>query len=186
VGVNWRTGLMRWKPHTGKDGTQYPLNHLHPFRYDVVLAAKGGLPEKTINVHVGFGMHCFTKKVEPEDCPHDSYADDRETRTFDRLRYELSRALRMVARTLPERACAFAKNENFVTVDVSTESGLTHRYGVFFNMKRWPAQGTNAVLVTIQSAYGLDPAKPSPERGKIRFNVLLGHVMRGTRPVAPR
>lgn len=176
---------MRWKPHTDKDGITYPLNHLHPFRYELVMPGKNGRLETSVRVHIGFGLHCFTKKPEPGDCPGDRYGDEREQRTFERLRYALSRQLPNVARTLSERHCAFAKDENYVTIEITDHDGATHRYGVFFNVKRWAGHGPNAVLVVIQSAYALDPKKAEPGRGKIRFNVLLGHALRGTRPKPP-
>ena len=176
---------MRWRPHVNKKGEHFPLNHLHPFRFEVVMAAKDGLPETTVCVHVGFGLHCFTKKIEPSDCAGDRYDDDREQRTFDIQRYALSKKLGDVVRTLQQRPCAFAKDENYVTVDVSRENGPTLRYGVFFNVKRWKEKGPNSVLVVIQSAYLLDPNKAEPGRGRIGFNVLLGHALRGTQPKKP-
>ncbi|SFW55788.1 hypothetical protein SAMN02800691_2130 [Luteibacter sp. UNCMF366Tsu5.1] len=179
---------MRWRPHTDKDGKQHPLYHLHPFRYEVVMPAKDGRPETVVAVHVGFGMHCFTKKVEKGDDPSNRYADDREERTFDFERYEHSKRLRTIARELQQRQCAFAKNENFVCLDLTDANGERLRYGVFFNIKKWAGQGRgdNAVLLVIQSAYCLDPKKPDPCRGKIRFNVLLGHALRGTTPTRPK
>lgn len=185
MGVGWHAGLMRWKPHQDKDGIVYPLNHLHPFRYEVAMPAKDARPATTVQVHVGFGLHCFTKKIESEDCPGDLYRDDRESRTFERRRYRLSKHLPSISRTLSERRCAFAKDENYVTVEVTDIDGSTCRLAVFFNIKRWRQQGPLAVLLVIQSAYALDPDKAEPGRGKIGFNVLLGHALRGTRPRRP-
>lgn len=185
MGVNWSAGLMRWMPHNDKTGRSFPLSHLHPFRYEVDLAAQNGHPARVVTIHVGFGLHCFTKKVEPGDCPTERYSDDREHRTFDYVRYELSKKLGNLARTLEQRHCSFAKDENFLTVDVTEQDGSIVRYGVFFNLKRWQAQGRDAVLVVIQSAYPLDPAIAEPGKGRIRFKALLGHTLRGTRPKAP-
>jgi hypothetical protein len=188
VGTNWNAGLIRWQPHTNKDGKRFPLNHLHPFRYEVVMPAKDHRLETVVAVHVGFGMHCFTKKIESEDDPNDRYSDDREVRTFDYERYEHSKRLATVARELQQRPCAFAKDENFVCLDVIDANGEKRRYGVFFNIKKWAGEGrdNNAVLLVVQSAYCLDPKKPDPRGGKIRFNVLLGHALRGTRPTRPK
>lgn len=130
MSTNWSAGLMRWRPHTDTDGKTYPLDHLHPFRYEVVMPAKDGRPETVVLVHVGFGLHCFTKKIEPGDHPSDRYSDDREHRTFDYQRYALSARLKEIARELPQRPCSFAKDENYVTVDVH-ENGTKVRYGVF-------------------------------------------------------
>ena len=173
---------MRWIPHKSKDGTVYVVNHLHPFQYRLTLQAKNNLPEMTVQVHVAFGMHCFTKQIQPGDCPGDLYSDAREQRTFEHLRYTLSKELPKIARTLTERHCAFAKNQNYVTVDCTASNGIKYRYGVFFNMKQIASK---TILVTIQSAYPFETDKAEPGQGRIRFNVLIGHTLRGTRPKAP-
>lgn len=143
------------------------------------MPAQKGLAETIVQVHVAFGLHCFTKKIEPTDCQTTRYGDDREQRTFENLRYELSKHLPEIVRTLAERHCAFAKDENYVTVN----RGSTDRYGVFFNIKR--LKDTQTVLLVVQSAYPLDLGRPEPGSGKIRFNALLGHALRGTRPKHP-
>lgn len=172
---------MRWKPHVDGGGHVFGLNHLHPFRYEVALAAKTGLPARVVLVHVGFGMHCFTRKVEVDDDPSDYYADDRETRTFCLERYQLSRELPKIVRTLGMRRCGFAKDDNYVTVDLPTVDGQSIRYAVFFNVKAWKG-GRDSVLLVVQSAYVLSAVKPDPGRGKVGFNVLLGSALRGERP----
>lgn len=176
---------MRWRPHTDTEGRSFPLNHLHPFRFDVSLPKTEKQASVSVQVLVGFSLHCFTRKIEAGDTHGERYGDDRESRTFCRERYELSRALRPIIETLQSRTCGFAKDDNFVTVDVSSHGG-TVRYGVFFNLKRWNSKGENAVLLVVQSAYGLDPSKPDPSRGKVRLNTLLGHALRGTRAKPPR
>ncbi len=185
MGIHWNAGLMRWKPHKDKDGRTYPLHHLHPFRYDLTLPDQPGRPETCITVHVGFGMHCFTRRIEDGCCPHDRYEDEREARTFDRDRHALSMLLPDIARTLQGRRCAFARDENFLTLDVLSTQGVSVRYGVFFNLKRWTRHGNRAVLLVVQSAYSLDAGKPTPARGAIGFNALLGHTLRGTKPKQP-
>jgi hypothetical protein len=187
VGINWNAGLMRWRPHAGKDGKHYPLNHVHPFRFEVVMPAMEGRPETIVIVEVGFGLHCFTRKIQHTDDPADLYGDAREQRTFCHQRYELSKQLGAIVRDLQARPCAFASSDNFVTVEVTAADGATLRYGVFFNLKRQSAKRDgNVVLLVVQSAYCLDPGKPNPAKGKIRFNTLLGHALRGTRPKPPR
>lgn len=180
MGVNWDLGLIRWAPHRPRPGEDYPLNHLHPFRMEVVLPAKDIHPESTIVLHVAFGLHTFTRDVVPGDDPCDYYCDNRETRTFDADRYKLSPELPKIVRELDRRACQFAKEDNYVTIDVGSV-----KYAVFFSLKRWKEQGPNAILLVVQSAYALDAGKPNPAKGKIAFRALLGHTMRGTKPRCP-
>lgn len=185
MGVHWNAGLMRWKPHKDKVGQTYPLHHLHPFRYALTLPAQGLRPVTNVAIHVGFGMHCFTRRTEEDCCPYDRYEDDREARSFDRRRYALSHCLPDIARTLEHRRCAFARNENFVTLDIQPAEGISVRYGVFFNVKRWNRHGGHAILIVIQSAYELYAGKSSPARGSIGFKALIGHILRGTKPKPP-
>ncbi|NII05038.1 hypothetical protein [Luteibacter anthropi] len=182
LGVNWTAGLMRWAPHRCKENKSYPLNHLHPFKFDIELPATSKMEGVVVNVHVGFGLHCFTRKILPGDCESERYGDDREQRTFCRERYALSKGLRAVVESLKNRQCGFAKDDNYVTVDVTDVPGQSIRYGVFFNVKRWRERGASAVLLVVQSAYALDHGKAAPMQGKIRLNVLLGHALRGTKP----
>lgn len=182
MGVHWQAGLMRWQPHVDRNGRAYPLHHLHPIRFEFVMPASGGRPETEALIHVGFGLHCFTKQIESGDDPRDAYGDNREQRTFDHQRYELSKQLPEIVKGLPQRRCAFAKANNYVTIELGEGGGVPMRYGVFFNIRRWEKQGDNAVLVVIQSAYALDPGKQAPGIGRIGFQTLVGHALRGTKP----
>lgn len=185
MGVNWAAGLIRWRPHKATDGTTYPLNHLHPFRAPYELPAAGGLPARSLILHVGFSLHTFTRDKIAGDDSTDEYCDNREIRTFDYGRYALSKGLPEIIRDLDARPCQFAVGRtgsvNFVTVDLG--QGVT--YGVFFDLMRWAGQGPNAILLMVQSAYELDPAKGNPGKGRISFKVLMGHVSRGTKPKRP-
>lgn len=186
MGVDWKAGLMRWWPHVDGNGNAHPLHHLHPFRFPFAMPASGGRPETNALIHVGFGLHCFTRQMKPGDDPVDTYSDSRERRTFDPQRYELSKQLPSIMNGLPKRRCAFAKANNYVTIDLGESGGVAMRYGVFFNIRRWAKQGDNAVLIVVQSAYALDPAKQTPGVGRIGFQALVGHALRGTKPHPPR
>lgn len=74
----------------------FPLNHLHPFRLAHPLTAAKGHPSRHVLLHVGFGLHCFS--IKPRSVGADLVSDNRETRTFDAERYELSRELPQVIR----------------------------------------------------------------------------------------
>lgn len=181
MGVNWSQGLMRWMPFTEANGRQYPLNHLHPFRFNLQLS-------ETVNVEirVAFAMHCFTRSCADGEDPAQFYKDARETRAFCPDRYALSSRLPAIARELATRKCGFAKDENYVTIDVQAEAGETTRYGVFFNVRQVKDADGPAVLLTIQSAYELAPNKQLPTRGDIKFKTLIGLILKGVKPRPPR
>ncbi len=175
---------MRWEPYQAPGGRAYPLNHLHPLRYQVELPPQNGRPGLDVWVNVGFAMHCFTRDLVHNDPEDLHYRDDRECRAFCFDRYDLSHRLPEIARTLPQRTCQFAKNENYVTLDHLTPDGSVITYGAFFNVKR---QAADTVMLVFQSAYAIDsdPKRQPPGKGKIGLRVLLGHALRGTKPKRP-
>jgi hypothetical protein len=50
---------------------------------------------------------------------------------------------------------------------------------------RYNTRGPDTVLLTIVSAYEHREAKRDTREGKVGFNVLLGHALRGTKPHPP-
>lgn len=171
---------MRWWPHIDAQGQTYSLNHLHPFRF--VLPLDRG----EVRVAVAFAMHCFTREATPEDDSSHLYSDEREERIFCPLRYELSSQLPEIIRDLANRTCYFARNDNFVTIDVVDLTGNQVRYAVFFNLKR-PAKGTDVdILLTVQSAYSLDVGKQAPGHHKIKYRRLVELTLDDIKPRAPR
>lgn len=189
MGVNWNQGLMRWEPHVDATGKSYPLNHLHPFRFPLVVN------QNEITLSVSFAMHCFSRETAAGDDPANLYSDEREQRTFCLERYALSKQLPQIVRTLPQRTCQFARNDNFVTIDAATPDGQMTRYGIFFNLKRWKDARREGnidpeyradVLLTVQSAYSLNPNKSSPGKGKIGFLRVVELTLDGVRPKPPR
>lgn len=181
--VNWAAGLMRWWPHKDEQGNIYCLNHLHPFRFYHSLSGSNGRNAVTVEIHVGFSMHCFTTGLDDVTDTGGEYKDSREARLFHHERYHLSRNLKKVITSLAQRHCAFAKHDNFVTIECAGDDGTRLEYGVFFNLKKQAV--ANTVLLIVQSAYVLDADKPSPGKGKIGLNALLGHALRGTKPRRP-
>jgi hypothetical protein len=70
---------------------------------------------------------------------------------------------------------------NYATFDIG--DGTT--YAVYFDLMRYKARGSNTVLLMVESAYVHDPEKPDTTEGRISFNALLGHALRGTKPKPP-
>jgi len=176
-------------PHVDGAGQAYPLNHLHPFR---IMMQVG---RQEVLLSVAFAMHCFSRGSVEDDDPADFYTDDREQRTFCRERYALSRLLPSIVHDLPIKPCLFARDDNFVAIETVSPYGQVLKYGVFFNLKRWkdvdidPTDAADLkadVLLTIQSAYCLDPNKTLPGRGKIKFVRLVELTLQGVKPKPPR
>jgi hypothetical protein len=180
-------GLIAWEDHTPRAGERYCLKHLHPTEFDHEMPAKGKLPAVSVKVYVYFSMHTFTHAIMADDAPEDDYSDNRETRCFCRERYALSHRLPDIVREIPKsRPLFYSRSKsglvNYATFDVG--GGVT--YAVFFDLMRYRSRGENTVLLTVLSAYAFSEGRSDPTEGRITFNAMLGHALRGTKPHPPR
>lgn len=142
---------MKWKDFSYA-GQVYGLSHLTPFSMELERPAKDNRPAATFKVDVQFSFHCFTSKLptEPFD-PKLKYADAREVRVFNFERYELSRRLPEIVRSLRDRKCLHTGRGNFVTVDMVANDGSIKKYHVFFEVSKSAIKGR--LNLYIQSSY---------------------------------
>lgn len=185
MGVNWDSGLIYWKDHVTGGGERFSLSHLHPFVRELSLPASSKHEPRCVALHVSFGLHTFTRETDDSDHLHSLYRDNREVRTFCRKRYRSSFDLPAIFNTIENRRCEFARSLHSTVNYVVVESSAGDRYAAFFDLRRLRKLGNNAVHLMVQSAYVLDRDKPSPGKGRIHFNALLGHTLRGVSPRQP-
>jgi hypothetical protein len=185
MGVNWDSGVLFWRDHTPSVTERYALSHLHPFRRRIELPAVGKHRARVVELYVCFGLHTFTRAIDPADGDCQFYRDNRETRTFCPKRYRRSFELPAIVRTLETRRCEFARGMSGLVNYVTVETTDGERYAVFFELRRFKPVGPDAVQLMVQSAYVLDPDKPAPGKGRIHFHALLGQVLRGAAPRRP-
>jgi hypothetical protein len=185
MGVNWDSGVLFWKDHAPSADERYTLSHLHPFIQQIELAASSKNPARNAQLYVAFGLHTFTRAIEPGDGHRDLYRDNREARIFCRTRYQRSLELPNIIRTLESRRCEFARGMSGFVNYVTVETTDGERYAAFFELRRLKTLGSHAIQLMVQSAYVLDPEKPMPGKGRIHFHALLGHVLRGATPRLP-
>ncbi len=185
MGVNWDSGLIYWKDHTPSGSERYSLSHLHPFIRSLELPATEKHPGRNVRVHVSFGLHTFTRAIQPLDRDHQLYRDNREVRRFCPERHAQSLELPTIIRTLENRRCEFARGRGGLINYVTVEMRSGERYAVFFDLRRLKKIGPDAAHLMVQSAYVLDRSRPTPRRGRISFQALLGHILRGTSPRPP-
>jgi hypothetical protein len=180
MGVYWAAGLMRWRPHESRRGEIYALSHLHPFRFTVTYEAYKGMPPRTVAIHVGFSMHVFTCRLDSAVDDPEIYRDEREERAFDHERYLLSRNLRSIITGLEKRRCFYAKNKNFVTVELDGMPG-NREYRVFFSVRK---KDGSAVELVVQSAYPADAGQRTEGllRKPVGFRVIVMETLRCREP----
>lgn len=174
---------MQWRDFH-HDGTAYPLNHLHPFSFDFVVAAKDGKPEQVYHLNVEFSLHCFTRKAVASEtiAPELAYSDNRETRIFDFARYQDSQQLPDLIRSLPERPCFHDRHGNYYVFEVHQSDRSVQYYSVFFTLSK--ASRKPGLNLYISSAHMRDEKPYASELKSIRFRVLV-HNKWHNKPVKP-
>ena len=185
MGVNWDSGLIRWRDHVPRAEERYSLAHLHPFVRPLHLRQTARYAARDVQLYLSFGLHTFTRATTFSDRPEDVYRDNREARTFCKERYRNSFDLPEIFRSIETRRCEFARGRNAAINYVIVETSHSDRYAVFFDLRRFRKAGEDAVHLMVQTAYELDRNKPGPGKGRIHFHSLLGHTLRGTRPRRP-
>jgi len=169
---------MQWKPFQ-YCGQVYDLAHLHPQSVTYEQPAKGDAQARVYRVDVIFGLHCFTRGRSLGASRQNAllYSDDRETRVFDFLRYELSKRLPEIVVGLGQRKCYHTGKCNFFSIEIVREDGTVVEYDIFFVASRSSAKGK--INLFVQSAYIRDAAYTSsrPAKKPIGFFVILFNTL---------
>jgi hypothetical protein len=173
--------MISWKPFE-YGGLVYDLSHLHPHLEIYKQAAKPDRLEREYEVQVFYSLHCFSKRLMPNGDVDSAllYSDSRETRVFDRQRYELSKRLPQIVRSLPKASCYHTGHGNFFTLDLlDQETGLSQTYEVYFRASR-SGKRAGCVNLFVESAYLRDQFHSTvPKRKKIGFFVILHNTRVG-------
>ncbi|WP_156103616.1 MULTISPECIES: hypothetical protein [Deinococcus] len=169
--------MTRWRAFE-HDGTTFDLGHLDPFECDFVQPGKDGKPPVTYPVWVHFSHHCFTEGVKPGDDPAWQYrhVSNRDFRTFDMTRYELSRRLPALVRDLVGRKCYHTGHGNYFTIEL-VENGERVEYEIYFKPYRVGKQ----LRLVVESAFPRDPSRLAsrPKTKPVRFEILLHNTRVG-------
>jgi hypothetical protein len=166
--------MPTWKPFT-KDGITYDLSHLDSVTLTFEQPAKDDKPARLYTVNVFFGLHCFTRDPEEgEKIPScDAYSHFGEKRMFDVDRYELSKRLPDLVKTLTTRKCFHNKDRNFFTIDIIAKNEQKLPYEVYFTLSRSSKEG----VLTLRVVSAFCRTKGGHGRKQpIRFVILLFKV----------
>lgn len=176
---------MKWAPFE-YDGQVFDLSHLHPFDWRFLAPAGGKRPEREYKFCVIFSCHCFTKsnKGDGDIASQLFYDCEREHRIFCFDRYELSKQLPDIVRSLGDRRVYHTHHGNFFTVELVDEAGQVQEYEVYFKASRATRRGWLNLFV--QSAYMRDSKHGSsqPKKRKIRLDVIAYNTL-NKKPINP-
>nr|VFJ69503.1 MAG: hypothetical protein BECKDK2373B_GA0170837_12463 [Candidatus Kentron sp. DK] len=164
---------MKWLPFTYQS-RDYDLSHLDSFHWYYTAKARGKRPEHTYRFQVKFSMHCFTRDpLEGEKVSEELwYQGPDEKRMFCFDRYQLSRQLPEIIRSLGERNCYRTPHNNFFTIELTDREGNRVEYEIYFDVTRTSRKGW--LNLVVQSAYVRTEnyASTQPEKLKIGLDVI--------------
>jgi hypothetical protein len=109
--------MIKWNSFIFEN-KEYELTHLHPFEMELKQEATQEKPEKSYYFEVCFSLHCFTYKNLDNADNKLLYSDKRETRVFCFERYELSKNLPKIIRTIFERHCYHTGHSNYFIIEL--------------------------------------------------------------------
>ena len=183
--AKWANTFPRWPPHR-TEGRAYELSHLHPFRYPLLLPERPNQGAREVEIRVAFSAHTFTRGCSIAESPDYHYSTGpRDLRRFCPSRYELSKILPDVVRSLDRRKCFFTDRNNYFVVELPEALPSGFEYWIFFDVRGVAEPG--AVLLFVQSAYAGDTRKSpySRRREKVRFRMLVSKALEGRRSKRP-
>ena len=169
--------MIKWRPFNFEN-IEYDLTHLHPFEIEFKQQASKDKPEKSYLFEVCFSLHCFTYKDLGGTDKRLLYSDARESRVFCFERYELSKNLPKIVRTIFERNCYHTGHSNYFTVEFINQQGETVEYQVYFSVSK-SSQRKGLLNLYIQSAYPNTRGKGHKDKKPIRFRVIAYNSLVG-------
>jgi hypothetical protein len=130
--ASWRSFELR--------NTVYDLSHLKA-EWIEYLDDRDEEKPITYKFLVTYGLHCFTKNLESlstEESAALMYCSARESRAFNFERYELSKQLPTIIRSLGQKSClvCHAGYGNYAVVKIITAAGLEVDYFIVFSAFR--------------------------------------------------
>ena len=161
---------MSYWPPLFVDGDRLELSHLEPFQFETF--PLGFDQHATINVR--FHNHCFTETFDPKK--HSTPIKIKnvasfEARAFSPIRYELSKSLPKIIKSLEGQRIVSTREGNLIKIELT--DGLI--YPIFFTLRRKSALYADLYVV---SAYPWDRKGKPVTTGEMRFNLVLAKILR--------
>ena len=159
-------------------GQKITFDHLEPFSLVVPTATKAA----GVRIDVVFSNHCFSKTFDARvhlGGEVDVW-DRHKRRVFDRMRYDLSKALPEIVQGLPSSAVFLTPESNFVRITMP--GGIAGAdYRMFFRITKAEKGSGCDLRLRMESAYSptIGQAVPARDMTKIRFVVLVDKTLRG-------
>jgi len=153
-------------------GTTYELAHLDPFTFE--LLSNGQI----FYVNTIFSHHCFTEKLQVHHRLDVHYTHKLECRAFANDRYDLSKLLPGLIKTLGNKSVYHSSSRNFFVLRQNVLPTYPGPYLVFFQVTKARAKDID-VIFNIESGY-LKPGM-ADFASPVRFSTLIEAKARNRR-----
>jgi len=166
-----------WRPLV-INGTQINLDHLEPLSLDCPTPDQ----QHPLRINVRFSMHCFTQGGDLDQiAPALLIMDHKRPRAFDQLRYDLSKKLPDIIKSLPTmKVYQTPEQRNYLYFSALAElAGM--EYQVFFSLKKAGRKHGHHLELFVESAYSAETVNRKRRPHSIRFAILAMKVYKGER-----
>lgn len=176
----WAKGLAYWESHYhGED--EFSLAHVHPFRFDFIMAKTPVHAELKVEIRAGFSHHTFTRNAREDEAELPTYVGAKyDPRIFCAKRYELSKRLPQIVRDLHKKRCYIADWNNYFVVELLSSAAFEYR--VYFEVRN-VSSICPAVKLFVQSAYvDRRDRAPNSKKQKTSFAALIVEALQKQTP----
>ncbi len=157
-------------------GQTFDLTHLNAFEYCYIQPAEHGKPERQYRTWIRFSHHCFTESTKPNDDIALQFGSRKDGRSFNTLRWDLSKFLPDIIRSLMERTISHTGHNNYITIKIVDSQGQRIEYEIYFDVNRDPQDKRLHIVVTSAFPRDMERLVDRPKFNKIRLATILHNV----------
>jgi hypothetical protein len=162
--------VQQWKKHTHKN-QEYDFTHLTACKHTFDHPKRN----ESYTLFFTFSHHTFTRAIKPDELhsQSDIYPYPIDERLFDHSRYELSKHLPQIIKTLPQQFCYHGGYSRYCSCKIEQKDGTSIYYQVVYRV--WKERGK--MRFHVESAYPLTDKLPKVK--KVDFWVICHNLLRG-------
>ncbi|MEO9943781.1 heat-shock protein [Paraglaciecola sp.] len=168
-----------WSPHTHVTGEVFCLEHLDA---ELITYQDSKQADICYKFYITYSHHCFTKDEHTTQAGQNSvsqYPSPKDRRAFHIGRYNLSKSLPQIIRTLPEQFVYHGGYDNYCSATFTDPQGNEIVYQIVFSVFR----SQKKLRLHVESAYLLD--KGLGKIKKVKFEKIAWALLRNKKLPRP-
>jgi hypothetical protein len=168
--------VQQWKSFNLSD-EEYNLDHLNACKHIFTHPKRN----ESYTLYFTFSHHVFTRSIKQTENvePAFIYPYPSDERVFDEIRFELSKNLPEIVKTLPEQFCYHGGYSRYCSCKISRSDGSVVDYQVVYRV--WKERGK--MRFHTESAYPLEGRLGKVK--KVDFWVICHNLLRGKKLPQP-